>query len=593
MKMPDTGKVAARALSLSRSLGSGVRSLGRRLSEAGFNARGLQRVLSTRRTKGGAASTDIQTGPEAGVDTASGLDIDVPQTPKRPSSVPGRGDSSSARTGSGRRRSTTPGGGVLSRLPLITNGEALVALAFVVTGVIIARDGARQLLAAWKALQPYLPFSLPADTPDILLNSFPLILTVFVFTVSSICAVLIGLLWVFGGLADAYRSRKWNGEAAAFEHPELVAEALAASAPKYWTRVPLAARIMGLVWPAARFMSPVSYDTCRTILGSLWKVLFAAIAIAIVVYGLQSLPALVKRFLNRDIILVVPDVAPLYHILILVAAVDVSAALSLVPLRKRKFERSSRSMMVGGQGDPHVLFALLEEGARLLTPKGHAARPVVRLLSGASNQGKGTLVESAATPVRFLGRPAGYICIPLAVFMIVGGFARLIHFNRPVAPMLYSDFLQRHIVEYALGVAFAFAMIIAGLHFAQLARNIFAIRRFQSSLLFCAVTQMDAANQGSQDKDGRRAVARQTEWGLSSGVDDQFAAWAREPSGSSRFRMDVYWADAISETARETAKRHLVVLRPSERLDKAMARILELPFRVYFELEAVEERTGD
>jgi len=419
-----------------------------------------------------------------------------------------------------------------------------------------------------------------------------MIVTVFVFTVSSICAVLIGLLWVFGGLADAYRSRSFDSEAPAFEHPELVAEALATSAPKHWTRAPRVARLMGFVWPAARFMSPVSYETCRSILGALWKVLFAAIAIAVVVYGLQSLPVLVKRFLNRDIILVVPSVAPLYHILILVAAVDVAAALSLVPLRRRTFERGARSMTVGGQGDPHVLFALLEEGARLLTPKGHTTRAAVRLVNGASDQGKGTLVESAAAPVRFLGRPAGYICIPLAVFMLIGGFARLIHFNRPVAPMLYSDFLQRHIVDYALGVAFAFAMIIAGLHFAQLARNISAIRRFQSSLLFCAVTQSAADREEHSVPAVRPTVASRTGWKLSSGVDDQFAAWARQPSGSSRFHMDVYWAETVSETSRESAERHLIAVEPSVRLDKAMARILELPFRVCFAVEAVGKSNG-
>lgn len=481
--------------------------------------------------------------------------------------------------------------GVVARLPLLTNGEALVALALVVSGAVIARDGARQLWAAWKALQPYLPFTLPADTPGVILNSLPLIVTLFVCTVSSICAVLIGLLWVFGGLADAFRARKWTAEASEFQHPELVAEALAQAVPRPWAVTPRVARVIGFVWPAARSMSPVSYHTCKSIVAALWKVALTAAAIAIVTLALQSVPALVRRFLHQNMILVVPSVAPLYHLLILVAVVDVVAALSLVPLRKRTFERSSRSMIVRGQGDPHVLFALIEEGARLLTPKGqHGTRGAVRLVSDVSDRVKGTLVESAATPLRFLGRPAGYVCVPLAAVMLIGGFSRIIHFSRSVSPMPYADFLQFHLVSYALTVAFAFGMIVAGLHFAQLARKVFAIRRYRSSLVFCAVRQADTALQEQSAQARTHTRGNPPMWKLNPGVDDQFAAWARQPSGTRRFRVDAYWAETVSETADQTAARHLIGVRSGHWLDEAMARILDLPFRVKFEVEAVEEQ---
>lgn len=483
--------------------------------------------------------------------------------------------------------------GILSRLPLLTNGEALVGLAWVVTGAVIAWDGARQLWAGWKALLPYLPFTLPADTAGIILNSLPLIVTLFICMVSSICAVLIGLMWVFGGIADAYRSRKLIGEAADFQYPELVAESLASSAPRHWPLAPRGARIMGFVWPAARFMSPVSYDTCRSTVGTLWKVLLAATAIAIVTYALPLLPGLVKRFLHQNIMLVVPSAVPLYHLLILVAAVDVAAALSLLPLRARTFGRNSRSLIVGGQGDPHLLFALIEEGARLLTPKDRGTRPAVRLVSTVSKQLRGTLVESAATQVRFLGRPAGYVCVPLAMFMLIAGFNRLVHFIRPVAQMSYADFLQRHVMDYALAVAFAFGMIIAGLHFAQLAGKIFSIRRFQSSLLFCEVTQADATAQKQPPPKDDRGAPEEPAWKLCAGVDDQFAAWARQPSGSIRFRMRAYWAEAISEAAGEAAARHITSISSSRRLDEAMARILDLPFRVSFRIEAIEPQSQE
>ena len=64
------------------------------------------------------------------------------------------------------------------------------------------------------------------------------------------------------------------------------------------------------------------------------------------------------------------------------------------------------------------------------------------------------------------------------------GFARLIGFDRSVDPMPYQDFLSTRLLNHTVEVAFALALIVVGLHFAEQARRLFGVRRYRSALIF-------------------------------------------------------------------------------------------------------------
>jgi len=70
-------------------------------------------------------------------------------------------------------------------------------------------------------------------------------------------------------------------------------------------------------------------------------------------------------------------------------------------------------------------------------------------------------------------------------------------------------------------------------------------------------------------------------------VDDEFALWAKNPRNSRKFHVEVCWTEAISESLGISGPRYVVQARKTEALDSALSRIVELPFHVDFQIEAV------
>lgn len=471
----------------------------------------------------------------------------------------------------------------VEKIPLLTNGEALVGLAFVVAGALVARQGIGRLSSLWVELSPHFPFSLPPDTAQWIQQSCPLIFNLFVSTVASMCAVLIGALWIFAGLWEAIESRKRSPEAPDFHSPELVAESLRTAAPKHWKKTPWLAWILSLVWPRARLMSPVSFEIFSTILGSFWKILLGAALIAVVTYSFHLIPLLVKAQFGGAITLVVPSPRPLYYLLLLVAAVDLAIALTLVPIRRRTYVRRNSELPTWGWGSPQIFFALIEEGCRLLTEKGNQERTALRMEEAHSPQIKGTLIESNPSYLSSLARPAAYLCLPLVLYFLVSGFSRLIYFSRPVAAVPYHYFFSHNFLDYVLQVAFALGLIICGYHFAERARRLFEIRVFRSSLIFAHISRSGSAGRAGAGMPGHglmEGAAQNMAWKVIKGGDDQLALWARQPRTMGRFRMALFWSEVVTEAAGSEGLRYVAEMDISRDLDAAMDRIIELPFNV-------------
>jgi hypothetical protein len=480
---------------------------------------------------------------------------------------------------------------ILRKLPLIRNGQALVGITFVIAGIFVGREGILRLVQLWGELSVYFPISLPPDVSHKILMSFPLIFKIFICLVGSLCATLVGLLWIFAGIVETVQSRSTAEAAAAFEHPDFVAEALRTAQPSHWASVPWIARAMAFVWPAAGFMSPVTYDIFRHFLRSIMRLVFWGLLVAVVVYLIDLIPWLFSRVLARQLLLVVPSAGPLYTLVAGLIGANILIALSLVPLRTHPYDRSSKAFTVHGTGDPRILFAMIEEGCRLLTPRGSPTRTPTRLQNEQDPRIPGTLIESFPTALPSFGKPAAYLCLPAVVVLVTTGFSRLVNFNRSTTPMIYSDFFSYHALFYALDVAFALGLVLCGLHLVECARKLFGVCRFSSVLVFCHLSEPPASAAAEVPTD-RRARRRRgpsgTPWTILNEVDDQFAAWARRPDTPTAFHMGFSWAEAVSEAAGGNTPRHLLALRVSQSLDEAMDRILELPFQVDYRKEPEE-----
>ncbi len=478
----------------------------------------------------------------------------------------------------------------IRKMAFLRDGRALLGIVFVIAGLFVAREGILKLRDLWQQFAPYFPLLLPEDMSQRAIHSLPGIFKFFVVIVSSICAVLIGALWAVSGMEDLFQAHKKNRRPSDFEKPELVAESIRSGRALYWMSTPWLVTILSRLWAPAQFMSPTSYQFLKQMLRSFLKIALLALLVALVFSFLRATPALLERYFHISLKVFVPSAGPLFFLLGLVAFTNCLILVNLVPFKKVGFMRSCEVAPVSGRGDPHVFFALLEEGCKLLTAKGQPDRGALRLEEEARPHMKGTLIENFPESVRALMTPAGYVCLPLILLLLTMGFSRLIHFQRPTGPMTYMEFLTGHSLDYLLEVVFALGLILSGLHFAEWARKLFDVCRYRSALIFChtegeSIREPLGGNATAHSQ--VRHVAGGMRWKVAEAVDDQFAAWAKEPRAAKRFHVEVCWAEAISESVGTGGPRYLIEARKTDSIDSALSRIVELPFHVDFQIEAL------
>lgn len=471
---------------------------------------------------------------------------------------------------------------ILQRISFLANAEFLVGCAFFVSGVILVWNGAEKLRLLYDEFAHYFPLTLADETAQILLHSFPLIFKTFINTVGSICAVLMGLLWGLGGIGEALEGRKKWAEAPDLEKPEEVAESLRSAQSLYWQAMSFPIRILARLVRRARFISPITYDMFHNIFTSVCKICLVGILIALTVYLLGLVPALADKYLHWKIRLVVPSAGPLYWILALLLIADGLIAVSLLPFRKPEYARDCETIPVCGSGDPHLFFALLEEGCRLLSAQGPARNSPFRVERRDNPAIKGTLIESFPKGIPSLARPAGYLCLPLVPVLLSSGFSRLTDFSPQISSIHYTEFLSLHVLFYALDVALALALILAGVYFGEWARKLLGVRRFQSAIVFCSVVAEKGMGPMRSAYSSRKGsgISRLPHWRLAEQMDEAFAQWAKNPDTQRDFLVEICWAEAISEAASEDGPRYLTDMRQTEVLRDSMRRLTQLPFHV-------------
>jgi hypothetical protein len=484
----------------------------------------------------------------------------------------------------------------IRKMPLVANGEALIGFVLLVTGVAIARDGVYRLQELWGVFRPFFPLSLSNSVAEWAMWSFPFIFSTFITVIGSICAVVIGALWLFSGLIEMVQSRRKPITPGEFAHPELTPEALRSVKVEHWKSFPRGFRLLATHWRHVRLLSPVSVQIVRESMISVAKIVLLGLLIAGFLAALPLIPALIRNLTQVSFTLLVPSGRPLYFLLALLICADVLICLSVFPFRAVQFDRSRETMPVRGGGDPHLFFALLEESCRLLSPKGGTSVAPTRLECKSDPSIKGTLIESRPEAVQSFLRPAGYVCLPLVFLSVTMGFSRLVHFRGSSEPMHYTQFIGTQALAYLMEVAFALGLILSGLYLAQWARKLFAVRKFGSSLVFCGMGPNGkpvAAGPEATKELSRHRVTPAIEWTVARDVDDQLAAWAMRPQNATKFNVELCWAHVSTESAEADGPRFLVNLSKSEALESAMKRILEIPFHVNFRADNSGHRESE
>ncbi|MEW6350184.1 MAG: hypothetical protein AB1646_14050 [Thermodesulfobacteriota bacterium] len=480
---------------------------------------------------------------------------------------------------------------LLEKVPFLANGHVLVGSAFAVAGLVTIRAGVSGLWGLWNRLEAYRPFTIPDDAPQMILVSLPLILKVFVIFVSSVSAVLIGTLWFGSGVMDAVGGRRRANPDADLAQRELVAESIRTNSVRGWSSEPLLLKIGCMAWGKAREMTPAVYQVFAELVRSLLGLLFWVAVIWLIGTLLGNIQYAVKQVLNKDIVLVVPAMRPLYLLVGLMAAGYALAALSLLPIGRRQTQSTGRRIVVKGRGNPFLFFALIEEGCRLLVPKDSAARLPARFQDTTDPHVRSSLVESPPTPDLCFAKPAAYVCVPLFLVLVWHGFSSIVGFDKPEIQMPYHEFLSRHLLDYVFSVVFAFGLVMCGLSFAELAGRFFGISRFRSAVIFCRARPVGIEDTESAEIQASAGSGLGNRWQSAEGGDEQFSSWVKDAGSGTRFEIEIWWAEALSESESPGEDRHLLSLLRSESLDGSMSRIIQIPFRVGFEADQSSDRT--
>lgn len=474
----------------------------------------------------------------------------------------------------------------IRKSPFLTKGEALLGVVFFISGLIVAWHGAAKLGRLYSQFSVYFPVSLPPNVADTVLVSFPIICQTFIHTVGSISAVVLGLVWMIYGVADTIAVGKRKADPTGLDHSELVAESLRIGQPLHWRTHSLPVRIAARLGARLRFMSPVSYALLGHATSSTARLILIAIATALTFHLLRSLPTLLQKYAQLQFELMVPWPNPLYYLLAMLIVANVLICASLIPLKRPGYTRSNEPLVLSGTGDPHFLFALLEEGCRLLSRTAAFPRIPKRLELESNNPVQGTLVESSPEPVTSSSQPAGYLCLPFIPVFLTLGFDRLIDFHRPALSVYYTTFLSEYLLDYLLEVAFALGMILSGAYFGHWARQLLGIRRFRSALVFCHITNdkaLASCNRSMVTECAGTEGTAELTWKSVDSIDPRFVAWARELDGPHTFRVQLYWAEVTTESISDTTPRYVADMQQSAELEAAMQRLIMLPFYVKFE----------
>ncbi len=487
------------------------------------------------------------------------------------------------------------------RLLLVTRPEVLVGAVYLVAGVLVLWDATIRLD---QMAQAYPDLSQPV--PDRIVqwasSRLPKLLPKLISTAASLIGCVVGIIWIVFGIAGFTEAQKHLSETGDPAEPVWTAESIRTGLPAYWRAARGPLRAVLRAWPRARSISPVSFGLLGFAGLSILTFLFMILGLALAGYATQFLPGLLEEHFQVTSRIVIPSAERLFSLLGTLIWANGLIAASLLIVRKPEWSRTRESLAVRGGGDPRLFFALLEEAYRIFSAEGSSPTGPVRLEADGSSLTKGTLMESRPEPVPSLSRPAGILCLPVAVGLIVWGFSLLIHFTRPAAPSDWEEFLTRYLLDYGLELLTALALILAGGHFAEWARRLLGVQRFRSSMVFCSLSgASDTASLTLKEAPAQSWSPHPNEitWRVDQGGEDAKPFQAGVAEENEGFRAEVVWAQTRSESAStkgwlksvlepgtKPEPRYVIDVRRNQKLDDQMKQVLEIPFGVSFQKES-------
>lgn len=444
----------------------------------------------------------------------------------------------------------------------VPNHTILYGIVLTTVGVLVVLGGAARLYE----LREFLPIRLPEQVNEFILNYIPFIVGSFVTSVAALAGTIVGLSWIFSGLAQVGRIRVTHGGAGDFFRPTTTSLAVKEGKIDSYKKPPTVLFwLISILWQNTRYLSEISRHIVKWNARFIWKMLALGIVIHFLFRAMEFLPPYLTS-LGLGTGYVLPSPAPFYNLLIAVCIFKLLISLSLIPLKKPVVGREMDSMIVEGRGHPSVFFAVLEEGSKIFAKRGFPNR-VSRSRPYVCDDGEtllGTLIESFPEYVKTTCKPAALICLLVGSVMMLVGFLQIILMQYPTFSVGYEDFFRLYSFNLAVDIMLNVALIILGKGFLDQAKALMSIYRFRSNLVYVEA-KGDLDQKVVANLNGIVAAER-----------------LFNPTIQCAFNVRYFSSEAISESVTPDGVRELVALETSGKLAKDVAKLKFMPFQIRF-----------
>ncbi len=438
----------------------------------------------------------------------------------------------------------------------------------------------------------YLPFSVPPDVLDRILNSAPSVFTTFVALVSSLGGLLFGVQWIFSGLSEILRSRSQIYLSGELSNKKYILGSLTSDVGPSLNEISRKES----VWrrkSLARWFRPGSHGAINLALRSTLKVACLMVSLWFITALLAIVPSSVNRIFGAKVVLVTPYMGNLWILLSIWVVINLIIVGGFISFSRINLSRDSRELTVSGNGAIIFFLAFFEELCALTNPGNVSAESPSRFQTkeNGNDYSLATLFESYPLKIYRVANLLVYLLIPVVTFSIIWGFYRLINISAvPVSH--YPLFFSRYLPEIVTGIAFSCLLIFGSFHFLRAIRTIFEISQFESSLISCQCNVRRSNNteasstSGQEDgvSSGNSAISDSEKWVELFGPEQDLIHWVKNPEGVREFSARISWARSLSESPSPWGPRFITSMRRDDEFNILIARILKALSTVSFEI---------
>lgn len=478
---------------------------------------------------------------------------------------------------------------------LTENGRFPLAIIYILSGLTVAIMAFSKLKMLFFQFAPYLPFSVPSDSFERLLNSLPLVFSTFVSLVSSVGALLFGIQWFFYGLADFFRKSSEITDPGELVDKKSIFSLLLSS--KLDQRKIFFKKRFSVLNFLTRQFTPATHAVLWLTIRFSVKLVFGAAIIFLLAKLLRVAPVLINKRFDAQIAIVFPDLTYLWAILGLLFGINLLAFFSFVPTRKRNIDFESVDLVVSGNAAMVFFLSIFEELCALTNSRNLSKNSPNRfqIKSSDGNFGVAGLFESYPER-KSRSNIHAYLVLPLIPCFLIWGFHRLINFQIPLAMTGPKLFFSQYFLSMLVEIAFACILLFAASFFARFDRLIFQISRFESYLIGCRCRPLEANNSSVNSLRNRAKNESQNnlrveddELAYLAGPDSNLMEWLKQPEKPCRFSARVTWSRVITEASSPSAVRNVISFERDKKLQSLIARILVVLKHVNFEVEDTSE----